>query len=183
MADEHRHLALGQEGVRAVALREGDAVPRQVGGGHHAVGCEFCAQHGQVEALVQLVGTGRLEQQGMALSLRPAGHVLGADVAGEDLAAADLADPVDASAGLAARGVPGLRSAGDLRLEQRGEGLAAQRRQSDADTGYDAALEEGATGQFRSGHTHTSWAGHCLPRCLCNKQPPAPAMRKGCQKE
>ncbi|MNF67751.1 hypothetical protein D3C84_495740 [compost metagenome] len=166
MADEHRHLALGQKGIGAVAFREGDAIAREVGGGHHAVGFQLIAQHGQVEALVELIGTGCLEQQGMALLLRPTGHVLGADVTGEDLAATDLADPVDAPAGLAARGVPGLRSAGDLRLEQRGEGLAAQGRQSDADTGYDAALEEGAAGQFRSGHTRTSWADQSLPKCF-----------------
>ncbi|MCY1536263.1 hypothetical protein D9M68_717110 [compost metagenome] len=146
VADEHRHLALGQERIGAVALGEGDAVPRQVGGGHQAVGLEFVAEHGQVEAGVQLVGAGGLEQQRVALLLRPAGHVLGTDVAGEHLVATDLADAVDPALGLAACGVPGLGGAGDLRFEQRGEGLAAQRREGDADTGDDAALQEGAAG-------------------------------------
>ncbi|MDT4864283.1 hypothetical protein FQZ97_990390 [compost metagenome] len=82
----------------------------------------------------------------MALLLRPAGHVLGADVAGEHLVAADLADAVDTATGLAAGGVPGFRRAGDLGFEQRGEGLAAQGREADADTGDDAALQEGAAG-------------------------------------
>ncbi|MCY1522758.1 hypothetical protein D9M68_576260 [compost metagenome] len=146
MADEHGHLAFRQEGVRTVAFGEGDAIPRQVRGGHHAVGLELIPQHRQVEALVQVVGAGGLDQQCMALPLRPAGHVPGADVTGEHLAATDLADPIDPPTGLATSGVPGLGATGDLFFEQRGEGLAAERREGDADAGDNAALQEGAAG-------------------------------------
>ncbi|MCY1401844.1 hypothetical protein D9M71_169690 [compost metagenome] len=146
VADEHGHLAFRQEGVRTVAFGEGDAIPRQVRGGHHAVGLELIPQHRQVEALVQVVGAGGLDQQCMALPLRPAGHVPGADVTGEHLAATDLADPIDPPTGLATSGVPGLGATGDLFFEQRGEGLAAERREGDADAGDNAALQEGAAG-------------------------------------
>ncbi|MNQ56302.1 hypothetical protein D3C85_704220 [compost metagenome] len=90
VADEHRYLAGRQQRIGGVFFREYDPVLVQVLGGDDAVRLQFGAQQRQVETLVDAVGTNGLEQHRVALLLRPARHVLGADVAGKYLAAAHL---------------------------------------------------------------------------------------------
>ena len=160
MADEHRHLARRQERIGRMRLGEDDAVLLQVGGGDDTVRLQFGAQPGKVVAFVDAVGANGLQQHGVALLLRPAGHVPGADIAGEHLVAADLGQGVVTETDLAVARHPALGGNGHLVLEQGSERLAAERRQGDTHAGDQPALEKGAPGYITVGHASSSgWYG------------------------
>ncbi|MNE55797.1 hypothetical protein D3C80_1506550 [compost metagenome] len=89
-----------------------------------------------------MVGAYGLEQHGVALLLRPAGHVLGADVAGEYLAAADLGQGVVAKTRLAIVAQPFFGRHGDAVFHQRSQGRAAQGGQGHADASDQPALQK-----------------------------------------
>ncbi|MCY1443470.1 hypothetical protein D9M71_598870 [compost metagenome] len=152
MADEHRHLAGRQQRVGRVGLGPGNAVLFEVGGSDDAVRLQLGAQQAEVMPGIDTVGLGRLEQQRMALLRGPAGHVLGADVAGEHFVAADLGQGIVTETRLAVVVHPLLRRSGNALLHQRGEGLAAKWRHGHADTSDQAALQEGAPGNITVGH-------------------------------
>ena len=88
----------------------------------------------------------------MALLPRPAGHVLGTNVTGEDLVATDFRQRVVTKARLAIMVHPFERRGGNPVLHQRSERLAAKRRQGHADASDQAALQKGAPGYITVGH-------------------------------
>ncbi len=160
MADEHRHLARRQERIGRMRLGEDDTVLLQVGGGDDTVRLQLGAQPGKVVAFVDAVGANGLQQHGVALLLRPAGHVPGADIAGEHLVAADLGQGVVTETDLTVARHPALGGNGHLVLEQGSERLAAERRQGDTHAGDQPALEKGAPGYITVGHASSSgWYG------------------------
>ncbi|MNF39425.1 hypothetical protein D3C84_203940 [compost metagenome] len=142
VADEHRHLAGGQQRVGGMLFGEDNAVFFQVVSGDDAVGLQLGTQPGEVIACVDVVGAYGLEQHGVALLLRPAGHVLGADVAGEYLAAADLGQGVVAKTRLAVVAQPFFGRHGDAVFHQRSQGRAAQGGQGHADASDQPALQK-----------------------------------------
>jgi len=152
VADEHRHLAGRQQRVGRMGLGPGDTVLGQVGGGDDTVRLQVGAEQAEVMAGIDAIDLGCLEQQRVALPGRPARHVLGADVAGKDLVAADLGERVVTKTRLAVMVHPLLRRGGDALLHQGGERLAAERRHGHADTSDQAALQEGAPGNITVGH-------------------------------
>ncbi|CAH0646197.1 hypothetical protein PSNVIR_00477 [Pseudomonas sp. Nvir] len=152
VADEHRYLARRQQRVGRVRFGPGDAVLFQVGGGDDTVWLQVCPQQAQVMPGIDAVSLGGLEQQGMALLHRPARHVLGTDVAGEHLVAADLGQRIVTETRLAVMAHPLLRRSGDAFLHQRGERLAAKWRHGHTDTSDQPALQEGAPGNITVGH-------------------------------
>ncbi|MNP33590.1 hypothetical protein D3C76_1268390 [compost metagenome] len=135
-----------------MGFRPGNAVLFQVSGGDDAVWLQPGAEPLKVVTGVDTVGLGGLEQHGVPLLLGPAGHVLGADVAGKDFVAAHLGQRVVTETRLAVVVHPLLRRGGDTIFHQCSEGLAAERRHAHADTGDQATLQEGAPGNITVGH-------------------------------
>ena len=156
VTDEHRHLAFRQQRIRRVLFREDDAVFLQVGGGDDAVRLQLGAEPRQVHARVDAVGLDGFQQHGVALLLRPARHVLGADVAGKDFAAADFRQGIVTRARLAVVAEPLLGRHGHAVFHQGGERLTAERRERHAHTRHQPALKERAPGYITVGHGSSS---------------------------
>ncbi|MNZ41193.1 hypothetical protein D3C78_587390 [compost metagenome] len=165
--DEHRHLAGRQQRIRGVLLGEHDTVLDQVFGGDDAVRLQLGTEPRQVDACKDVVGLDGFEQHGVALLLRPARHVLGADVAGKDLAAADLGQGIVTGARLAIVAEPLLGRHGHAVFHQGGQRLAAQWRERHAHTRYQPALKERAPGYITVGHGSSSGRLWGPPFWLC----------------
>ena len=156
VTDEHRHFALGQQRVRRMFFREDDTVLVQVGSGDDTVRLQLGAKPRQVVACVDVVGLDGFEQHGVALLLGPARHVLGSNVAGKHLAAADFRQGIVTLARLAVMAEPLFRRHGHAVFHQGSQRLGAERRERDTHTRHQPALEERAPGYFTVGHGSSS---------------------------
>ena len=137
-------------------FREDDTVLVQVGSGDDTVRLQLGAKPRQVVACVDVVGLDGFEQHGVALLLGPARHVLGTNVAGKHLAAADFRQGIVTLARLAVMAEPLFRRHGHAVFHQGSQRLGAERRERDTHTRHQPALEERAPGYFTVGHGSSS---------------------------
>jgi hypothetical protein len=140
LAQIGRRLALREQHILAVEVGKCEPIARQICRRHDAVGCQFGAEHRQVEAGIAAIGRGRPQHQGMRLLLRPVRHVARTDVAGEDFIARHFRGAVDTVFQRAVTAVP-IRPRQQLLFEQRRKRSAAERREVHRDSSAHARAQ------------------------------------------